>query len=116
MVSNQILDELPSSIRQTINSLPEYQKSTFEEDYLRKRKSKALIAVLSILFLIQLFLLGRTGLGIAFILTGGGLYVWWIIEWFYSPLIRVPAYNESVARELLRDIHAAQSIQSFKAS
>ena len=116
MVSNQILDELPSSIRQTINSLPEHQKSAFEEDYLRKRKSKALIAVLSIIFPIQLFLLKKTGVGIAFILTAGGAYAWCIFEWFYSPLVRTPEYNENVARELLRDIHAAQSIQSFKAS
>lgn len=59
--------------------------------------------VLAIFFPIQLFLLGKTGLGVAFILTGGGMFVWWIIEIFMTPK-RVRDYNENVAATIMRDL------------
>ena len=63
---------------------------------------------LAILFPIQLFLLGKTGLGVAFLLTGGGFLVWWIVEWFLTPG-RVRAYNESVATEVMMQMRLLAS-------
>lgn len=117
MISNTILDELPASLRQTVQALPDHQKLSFEEDYMRKRKSKGAFLALAILFPIQHFLLGKTGLGILFVIScflAVGL-LWWIVEIFYTPFKRVPEYNENLARSLIRDISAAQAIQSFKA-
>jgi len=65
----------------------------------------ALIVALSILFPIQLFLLGRIGLGILFAVTGGGLGVWYIVEWFLTPG-RVREYNAKVASQAIALIEA----------
>ena len=58
------------------------------------------MVALAILFPIQLFFLGRVLLGILFLLTGGGLGIWYIIEWFLTPG-RVRDYNTKVANETL---------------
>jgi len=106
VISNSIADELPSSVRQAIASLPETQQETFEEDYRRRRKSRALYFLIAFLFPIQHFLLGKTGLGIVFWITIGGLWFWYFIEWFYTPFKRVPQANEELARSLVRDLKA----------
>ena len=61
------------------------------------------MVVLSVIFPIQLFLLGKTGLGVAFILTWGGLGVWWITEMFMTPK-RVNDYNDMLATNIARDL------------
>ena len=58
------------------------------------------MVALAILFPIQLFLLNQTGLAIAFLLTGGGCGVWWIVEWFLTPG-RVRKYNSEQADNIL---------------
>ena len=79
------------------------QRAIFDREYSRKKRATGGMIVLAILFPIQLFLLGRTGLGIAFILTVGGGSIWWIIEWFLTPS-RVRTYNEEVAMQIVRDL------------
>lgn len=63
------------------------------------------MVLLSIFFPIQLFLVGKIGLGILFWLTGGGLGVWYVIEWFLTPG-RVRDYNARVANDSLNLIKA----------
>ena len=41
--------------------------------------------LLAVLFPIQLFLLEEVELGTLFVVTGGGLGVWWVVEWFLTP-------------------------------
>ena len=79
------------------------QKLTFEAEYARRRKNTALYVVLAIIFPIQLVLLGRLGLQLIFWLTGGGMFIWWVIEWFLTPK-RVREYNDKVATEIARDL------------
>lgn len=55
---------------------------------------------LAILFPIQLFFLGKIGLGVAFLVTGGGFGVWYVIEWFLTPG-RVRDFNANVANEII---------------
>jgi hypothetical protein len=62
---------------------------------------------LSILFPIQLFLLGKTGLGIGYWLTGGGCGVWYLIEIFMA-FGRTRAFNEDVAKSIVRDLKIMQ--------
>jgi hypothetical protein len=61
------------------------------------------LIILAIFFPIQLFLLGKTGLGVAFWLTGGGTGIWWIIEIIMTNK-RVQEYNENVATTIMRDL------------
>lgn len=58
---------------------------------------------LAIFFPIQLFLLGKIGLGVVFLITGGGVWVWWIIECFLTPK-RVREYNGDAASKILMEM------------
>lgn len=92
-----------------VASLPAGQQQVFEDDYRRRRKSRAIYFLIAFFFPIQHFLLGRTGLGLVFFLTFGGLWIWYVIEWFYTPLKRVPLANEELARSLIRDLKTFSS-------
>lgn len=76
--------------------LTDDQKALFVSEYNAKKRSMALMVALAILFPIQLFFLGRVGLGVLFLLTGGGFGIWYVIEWFLTPG-RVRDYNTEKA-------------------
>ena len=107
-IAPTIWDTLPSSVKQGITKLSPELQAVFEEEYKRKKKSKALILLLALFFPIQHFLLGKSGLGIIFFLTGGGLCLWWIVEWFLA-IPRVNNYNEDLAKTIARDIKIMNS-------
>ena len=88
-------------VQQSLSKLNEDQKLTFQSTYDKKKKNKGALTALSIFFPIQLFILGKTGLGIAFLLTGGGAFVWWIIEWFLTGK-RVDEFNDQLAINILQ--------------
>ena len=81
-------------------SLSPEQQTAFSDFYNSRKRSMPLMMALAILFPIQLFLLGRIGLGILFLITGGGFGVWYVIEWFLTPG-RVRDYNARVVSETL---------------
>lgn len=81
------------------------EQMMFQKQYEKKSKNTGIMVLLAIIFPIQLFLLGRTGLGIAFLFTlpfGVGI-LWWIIEWFLTPK-RVREYNGDIATKILTDM------------
>lgn len=84
------------------------EQMMFQEQYEKKSRSTGLMIFLAIIFPIQLFLLEKIGLGIAFLFTGGGLWIWWIIEWFLTPK-RVREYNGDVATKILTDMKLIKS-------
>lgn len=92
--------DLPPVAAAAYQTLNEDQKLAFNGHYNSRKRSMALMVALSILLPIQLFLLGRVLLGILFLITGGGLGVWYVIEWFLTPG-RVREYNTKVANETL---------------
>lgn len=102
-IEKSIADQLSSVVRESLSKMNPAEQSHFVEDYKKKSKSFGLMLVLAIFFPIQLFFLGKTGLGIAFWLTGGGCGIWWLIEIFMTKK-RVNSYNDDVARSLLRDL------------
>jgi len=102
-IENSIADALPSMVKEALSKLPVEKQGLFVEEYKRKSKSGALMLVLAIFFPIQLFLLGKTGLGIAFILTGGGFFMWWFVEIFLA-IKRTRDFNEDLAKSIIRDI------------
>ena len=96
--------DIPTGVAQKLNPIakaalsvmsPEEQK-TLQERYQKRAKSTGLMVFLSIVFPpVQLFLLRKTGLAIAFVLTAGMGGIWYIIEWFLTPK-RVREYNANV--------------------
>lgn len=107
-ISPSISDRLPATVRAALAKMPDEQQLLFEDEYKRKEKSTGLLTVLAIFFPIQLFLLGKTGLGIAFIITLGGMGVWWVIEWFITPK-RVKNFNDDAATRLLTEMKIMHS-------
>ena len=79
------------------------EKLTFMTEYNRRKKSKGLMADLSLFFPVQLLVLGKVALGIFFWLTAGGFGLWYVIEWVLAPG-RVDAYNNKLATEVARDV------------
>jgi len=75
----------------------------FVEEFSRKSKSPVLMLVLAIFFPIQLILLGKIGLQIAFWFTLGGFGIWWFIEVCLA-MKRTREFNEDVAKGIIRDM------------
>lgn len=103
-----VMAALPITVKTALAKMSLEEQLMFQEMFEKKSKSLAPMLLLAVLFPIQHFLLGKTGLGIVFFLTGGGLWIWWIIEWFLTPR-RVREYNEDVATKLLMDIKIMNS-------
>ena len=97
------LEKYPPVVMASLNKMDEIQRLTFESAYKQRKASKGVMVTLAILFPIQHFCLGKTGMGVAFWLTGGGLGLWWIIEIFLASG-RVDEYNGQVATEIARDL------------
>jgi hypothetical protein len=98
--------DIPPTAVAGFEKLSDANKELFGIEFAHKKRSMALMVALSILFPLQLFFLGRVGLGILFLLTGGGFGIWYVIEWFLTPG-RVRDYNTSVAREILARLDTA---------
>jgi hypothetical protein len=102
-------NDLPGTAVSAYASLSPEQKTAFSDFYNSRKRSMPLMMALAILFPIQLFLLGRIVLGILFLITGGGLGVWYVVEWFLTPG-RVRDYNAKVASETLTLIQSGAPI------
>lgn len=95
--------DIPTLATPGFEALSDAQKATFVAEYSRRKRNTFLLVVLAIVFPIQLFFLGKIGLGILFLITGGGFGVWYVVEWFLTPG-RVRDYNTAVAMEVLASV------------
>ena len=95
--------DFPVIVRQKYEDLNEHDQALFREEYTRKAKSKTKGLLFLILLGFHYLYIRRTGLQIAFWLTGGGLFVWWIIDLFRIGGM-VKKYNQEVALQAMRDI------------
>jgi len=88
------------AVARQLDALDHKERAFFTSAYDARRRSTWSMELAAFLFPIQLFLLDETELGVVFWITGGGLLVWWVLEWFRTPR-RVREYNLAVALELL---------------
>lgn len=95
-------------VQSALSKMDEEERLTFEAELARQQKEAWVYVLLAICFPIQLALLGKWGLQIVFWLTGGGFFVWWIIEWFLTPK-RVREYNDEKATEIARTLSIVRS-------
>lgn len=71
-------------VLQHMNYLPENRRAEFQMAYQTQKKDRTTALVLSLFFGsfgVDRFYLGQTGLGVAKLLTCGGLGLWSIIDW-----------------------------------
>jgi hypothetical protein len=87
-------------VQHQLQTLDPDKLSMFLATYNSRKRSVEAMEALAILFPIQMLLLGKVGLWFAFFFTGGGLGIWYIVEWFLTPG-RVRTYNDAIATELL---------------
>jgi hypothetical protein len=92
--------DLPPTAAPAFQELSDKQKAAFAAEYKNRKRSLAVMMVLAFLFPIQLFFLGKMGLAVFFLLTGGGFGIWYVIEWFLTPG-RVRDYNANIANEII---------------
>ena len=103
VIEESIVKNLPVLLKEPLSKMPEEKQSIFVEEFKKRSKNSGIMITLAILFPIQLFLLGKIGLGILYYLTFGGLGVWWILEIFLTPK-RVREFNADVGTQILRDM------------
>lgn len=96
-------EKYPLVVTAALNKMDDTQRLTFTLAYKARKRTKWVLIILAILFPIQHFLLGKTGMGVAFWLTGFGFGVWWIIEILMTSG-RVDEYNGQIATEIARDV------------
>lgn len=92
--------DLPPVAAPAFQELSEDQKIAFAAEFNRRKRSLVVMILLAVIFPIQLFFLGKVGLGILFVITGGGFGIWYVIEWFLTSR-RVNDYNTAVSNEIL---------------
>lgn len=70
---------LSPTVAMAIGNMTPDQRDIFDFEYRKKKRSLGAMMALAILFPIQFFFLNKTGLGIAYLLTGGFLFFGWIV-------------------------------------
>ena len=102
-ISSEVADTLANSVKAALAKMSDDHQALFEDEYKQKSKSLGLMMFFAIVLPIQHFLLGKTGMGIAFVITFCGMGAWYIVEWFLTPG-RVKDYNANLATQILTDI------------
>jgi len=102
-IKPSIAKNLPVMVKKTLSDMTTDDQMLFQIEFEKKSVNTVTMVVLSIFFPIQLFLLGKVGLGIVFILTGGGFFIWYLFEIFNTPK-RVIEYNGDIATKIITDM------------
>ena len=89
---NRLRPDQIINIRNAINELPQEKQTQIELIELRSPQAVFLCSYFLGMWGVDRFLCGQIGLGILKILTGGGLVIWYIIDWF-TAYKRAQVYN-----------------------
>lgn len=98
-------DNLPSMVRNELAKMSAQKQDEFLEDFNRKKKSTGLAYVCWLVLGLHYGYSGKWGLQIAFWVTLGGLWIWWIVDLFRIPGI-VANYNKDTATDVMRNLQA----------
>lgn len=99
------VSDLSQHLQASFSKLTEEQQNFFLQEYNKRKKDTTVMILLAIFFPIQLFFLGKTGLGIAYLLTGGGCGIWYIVEIFMTSS-RTKDYNDELAGKIMQEVKA----------
>lgn len=103
-ISALVADSFPSMVKNELAKMPAQKQDEFVEEFNRKKKSLG-IAYLFLLIVLAMHYgyLKKWGLQIVFWLTGGGFFIWWLIDIFRLPGL-VKNYNKDVAMDTMRNL------------
>lgn len=97
-----IRKQTPESVQRKLSEMDEQAQQAFNEEFLKRRKS-SLVAFLLLSAGFHYAYVGRVWLNVVFLLTCGGVFIWWIADLF-RVWGMVREKNRSIAIEVLRDI------------
>ncbi len=100
------IGKLSPTVAMALGNMTPQERDIFDHEYGKRRQGVAAVVVLGVLFPIHFFLIGKSGLGVAYWLTGGFLVVGWVVCWFLAPSM-TREYNEQTANEIIRNIRYA---------
>ncbi len=108
-ISASIADCLPSMVKNELAKLSAQKQEEFVEEYKRKAKSVGIAYLFLIVILAMHYgYLRKWGLQIVFWLTGGGFFIWWLIDLFRLAGL-VKNYNKDIATDTMRNLKAMSS-------
>lgn len=107
-IPTSLRGELPEAARAALDEQSVRIQNAFANEYDRRskkvRNTYLLLLFMPGLHFLQLgFSIVRLVLGFCFIFTIGGLFVWWLLEWFLAPR-RVRKHNQDLAMVVLKDV------------
>jgi len=105
-VDPKIMNRLSTMTQHMVIQLTPKQQEGFWSQFAPQSKDPGTILLVSIFFPIQFFLLGKAGLGIAFLLTSGGCGIWWLVE-IFAAKGRAIAYNDELAQRIMMMIKSS---------
>ncbi len=104
-VPGSIANTLPAMVRNELAKLSAQKQEEFVEEYLRKRKGSGMAYLCWLILGLHYGYLRKWGLQIVFWLTGGGLFIWWLIDLFRIPGL-IGDFNKDVATDVMRNLKA----------
>ena len=107
LIPDRVRKNLPAFVLDEVLALPPEKQKAFLGEYHRKSKSVFLAYCLWLIGFHYLYL-GRWGMQICYWLTGGGLLLWCLIDFFRIPSM-VRNHNKDVAIEALKNLKAVSS-------
>lgn len=102
MIPPSLMDQIPPMVKSELAKLSPQKQTEFLHEFGRKAKSTGVGLLLAIIGLHYAYL-GKWGMQIIFWLTGGGFFIWWLVDLFrVSGLIR--DRNQDVAVDAMRNL------------
>lgn len=102
-VPSRIRSEIPAVVKKSAQDWDEVDAENFVKEYEKNKKSVPISYLLLALFGWHYVYLEGWGKALLFWLTGGGLMVWWLVDFFRIPKL-VRQANEEAAQEVAKDI------------
>jgi hypothetical protein len=101
-ITPSLAAKLPATILKTLKEMDPVLQQSFEEDYVKKSKSKVAAVFLAI-FSCHYIYFGNFGRQVLFWITMGGFGFWWI--WDLTQVSSwVDDHNKDTAMKILRDL------------
>jgi type II secretory pathway pseudopilin PulG len=103
-----IFPEISEVVAQKLAKMDNLAQHAFIVEFNKRKKSSFMAFILWFALGLHYAYLGRVWITIVFMLSLGGLWIWWFIDLFRIPSM-VRDYNKSVAINVLRDIQFLHS-------